>query len=278
VNGAVAETISLKEAASRLDVHYMTAYRYVRNGRLPAHKVGDMWRVDPADLGALRPTSGRAPAKRGSPDRGETRNRLEGRMLAGDEAGAWSIMEAAGAAGASPEDILTALLAPVMDHIGKAWSSGDLSIADEHRATAVAQRLVARLGPSFVRPGRRRGTVVLGSVAGDSHALPSAILSDLLRGEMFEVLDLGPNTPAESFVATAASADRLHAIGVCVSDSALLDSIPAFVRAVRAGVPGVPIYVGGGAIESEAGATAVGSDGFAATTTDVVALFSATSS
>ena len=42
--------ISLQEAADALGVHYMTAYRYVRTGRLPAVKDGAEWRVDPADL------------------------------------------------------------------------------------------------------------------------------------------------------------------------------------------------------------------------------------
>ena len=46
-------TISLGEAAERLGVHYMTAYRYVRTGRLPATRVGGQWVVDPRDLTAL---------------------------------------------------------------------------------------------------------------------------------------------------------------------------------------------------------------------------------
>ena len=34
------ETLGLRECAERLGVHYMTAYRYVRTGMLPATKVG----------------------------------------------------------------------------------------------------------------------------------------------------------------------------------------------------------------------------------------------
>ena len=44
----LAEPISLQEAASRLGVHYMTAYRYVRTGRLPARRDGAQWFVDVA--------------------------------------------------------------------------------------------------------------------------------------------------------------------------------------------------------------------------------------
>src|SRR4029077_16129609 len=88
-------------------------------------------------------------------------------------------------------------------------AAGELTIADEHRATAIALRLVGRLGPRFARRGRKRGTVVVGAPAGEQHALPSAILADLLRGVGFEVLDMGANTPAASFAETAKEANRL---------------------------------------------------------------------
>ena len=35
------QTLTLAEAANHLGVHYMTAYRYVRTGQLPARKAGD---------------------------------------------------------------------------------------------------------------------------------------------------------------------------------------------------------------------------------------------
>ena len=65
------ETISLTEAAERLDVHYMTAYRYVRTGRLHATKQGGQWVVpveevenfNTANETAVRPARGELIAK-----------------------------------------------------------------------------------------------------------------------------------------------------------------------------------------------------------------------
>jgi len=45
-----AGTLSLRECAERLGVHYMTAYRYVRTGMLAAVKQGTEWRVAVEDL------------------------------------------------------------------------------------------------------------------------------------------------------------------------------------------------------------------------------------
>ena len=91
----VAALISLQEAADELGVHYMTAYRYVRTGRLPAVKEGAEWRVDPADLALLEvgrrtttaPVTGET---EGGPDRRWRAEplRLAGRLIDGDEPGA----------------------------------------------------------------------------------------------------------------------------------------------------------------------------------------------
>src|SRR6056297_2092647 len=43
--GATDDHISLQDAADELGVHYMTAYRYVRTGRLEAEKAGAVWQV-----------------------------------------------------------------------------------------------------------------------------------------------------------------------------------------------------------------------------------------
>ena len=37
--------VTLHEAAERLGVHYMTAYRYVRHGQLQASRTSSGWRV-----------------------------------------------------------------------------------------------------------------------------------------------------------------------------------------------------------------------------------------
>ena len=50
------------------------------------------------------------------------------------------------------------LLAGSLRTIGERWASGELSVADEHRASTVASRIIGRLGPLFAQRGRKRGT------------------------------------------------------------------------------------------------------------------------
>ena len=52
-DGDCASLIGLPEAAHRLGVRYMTAYRFVRTGRRRAMITNGLWRVDRADSRAF---------------------------------------------------------------------------------------------------------------------------------------------------------------------------------------------------------------------------------
>jgi len=269
-------TVSLRDAAESIGVHYMTAYRYVRSGRLPAKKVGSTWRVNVADLERLaagEDLESQQVRKSGGGTRAAHRARLESRLIAGDEGGAWGVLDSAMAAGADPDEVLLEILSPAMVSIGARWADGEISIAEEHRASAVAQRLIARLGPRFARPGRKRGTVVIGSVAGDRHSLPTSMMADLLRGEGLEVIDLGADTPAESFVMAAEEADRLIAVAMCVTATGLEGAVAEAAAAVKAAGVTAPVVMGGGAMTDGAMAQSLGADEWAGDSRGAVKLF-----
>ena len=153
--------VTLHEAAERLGVHYMTVYRRVRLGMLPAHKVGGSWRIDPTDLAAAQSAGARtsAPAS-GTSVRSATASkprrwapwaeRLGQRMLAGDRAGSWQVVEAAMASGVEPQDVYVDILGPALHRIGASWERGEIGIDQEHLASGVATSIVGRLGPSSV--------------------------------------------------------------------------------------------------------------------------------
>lgn len=265
--------LTLTEAAARLGVHYMTAYKYVRTGRLAATKAGQEWMVLPADVAAFereqRGPAGRRPRRRAYPAE------LRDRLIQSDEAGAWSIVERALESGMDPERVLLDLVSPAMTLVGDDWETGAITVADEHQASATAMRLISRLGPRFARRGRTRGRVVVGAVPLDEHALPTAMLRDLLRGRGLAVTDLGANVPAESWASTvhdaSTEAPALRSVGMCSTSPDNDDAVAAAIEAVRK-VTGVPIVLGGHAVTSRAHARALGADEYSATALDAVTL------
>jgi methanogenic corrinoid protein MtbC1 len=243
----------------------MNAYRYVRLGMLPAEKVGGTWRVAPAGVEQLRGATlkgGTAETVAAARRRAPWADRLECRLVSGDAGGAWAVIEAALASGAELDEVYLTIIAPAMRSIGDRWGAGELDVAVEHRATGIVFRIVGRLGHRFRRRGRSRGEVVVGAPVGERHALPVALLTDLLRGAGWEVSDLGADVPTSSFADAVGDARHLAAVGVSVSTSECLTAAAEAIAAVRA-TADVPILAGGHAVRDEQHAASLGADGWA---------------
>ncbi len=253
--------LTLHEAAEELGVHYMTAYRYVRLGLLDADKVGGTWRVAADAVERFRSGDEKGPVKQGKP--APWAERLESRLVAADGAGAWSVVEAALAAGADLDGLYLDVISPAMVSIGARWAAGELDIAVEHAASSIVTRMIGRLGHRFARRGRSRGTVILGAPVGEAHALPIAILGDLLRLRGWDILDLGADTPASSFIYAAGAAEAV-AVGVSVTSAERLVATAETCAAVKDANPALKVMVGGRAIRDAEHAASLGADGWAA--------------
>lgn len=260
--------MSLDEAAKVLGVHYMTAYRYVRQGKLAASRVKGVWQVTPHAVGEFQR---RADVRKENPRASEDARRTGdyfGELLRclsnADGGGAWGVIQRAIDAGNDMEEVYVEILAPVLAEIGNQWQRGEIDIAVEHQATAIATRLVGQLSPRCVRRGRRRGEVLIGGPAGERHALPLAMLADLLRLEGWEVFDLGADTPANSFVHAASKINNLTAVGVSVTTPESLQGAAEVVKALRQAMADeVPVVLGGRAITGLDHARQLGGDFYA---------------
>ncbi len=262
------EHLSLDEAAQLLDVHYMTAYRYVRQGKLAATRVKGVWQVTPHALEEFRKRSQeRTQTPRSSVDARRTGDYV-GELLRcltnADAGGAWQVVQRAIDAGSDMEEVYLEIVSPALATIGDQWSRGQIDISVEHQATAIVTRLIGQLSPRCVRRGRRRGDVLIGGPAGERHALALAMLADLLRLEGWEVFDLGPDTPANSFVHAASRMPGLTAVGVSVTTPVSVPGAVEVVQALRRAIGDeVPVVLGGAAITDADMARELGADFFA---------------
>lgn len=277
-----APALTLDEVAAKIGVHYMTVYRYVRQGRLQASRVHGVWQVSPQALGEFLSEKEQNERRRGSRSgsdgdqdpkasgtkrssdarrRGNYVVELERMLVAGDGRGAFDVLQRAISAGADVDEVYLEILSPVLKSIGERWSQGEIDISVEHLATSIATRLVGQLSPRFSRPGRRRGVLVIGGPTGERHGLVLAMLADLLRREGWDVLDLGADTPAQSFAHAAAGVEDLVAIGISVSSDESLDSARETLKILRTQVDDdVRLVIGGHAIHDLDHARSLGAD------------------
>jgi excisionase family DNA binding protein len=187
--------MQLREAADALGVHYQTAYGWVRQGLLPARKVGRGYEVSDGDVRALaaRRDLGREPAHhiqvRDYPAQAD---RLYSAIIAGQETRARQGL-ARLVGGVTVVDLCELVLAPALRRIGDGWAAGELSIATEHRASAICERLLA----AHVQqpPGRPRGSVVVATPPGERHSLPGLMAAACLREDRWLVHHLATDLP-----------------------------------------------------------------------------------
>lgn len=249
--------LTLEEAAEILGVHYMTAYRYVRSGRIPARQESGRWIVLQEDLDKFRSGPERGTQRPGRSSQPKRRSRpasnpqhLAEMLESGDESAAWSVVEPFAVPTETSRENWVELLASSMRLIGDRWQTGVTSVAEEHRASVIALRLIGRLGARANRPGRKKGTVLLAAAPGDLHGLPTALAAEALRGNQYNVVDLGADVPVEETWKLAGETDRLLAVGFCATNelseasTALLAEAVSLVRREV----GVPVIIGGAGV------------------------------
>lgn len=241
-----ADDLNLKQVATVLGVHYMTAYRYVRSLQLPARQVGNIWMVNSGDLESFQRRHLRSVSPTSSLDARTWRSRIRPALESGDEAEGWRIIERALGAGYPPLECYLEMLVGALSDISDA--SNNAPLASEYLAVSTASRLVARLGTRLRRPGRSRGTIIFGSPEGEYHSFPIAVVADLVRLSGFNCLELGPNVPPSVFANATLGVHRLVAVGIGLTMATSYPTLRKTVAAIRANDATIPIVLGGQAI------------------------------
>jgi methanogenic corrinoid protein MtbC1 len=171
-------------------------------------------------------------------------------LQAGDEAAARAVVERMRDGGLPPDTIYLTVFAPSMVTIGELWERNELSVAEEHLATAITERLISELSPWFSRPEQQpeHGSVILGCVEGERHSLGLRMLADMFRQRGWRVLYLGADVPTADWVELAA---RYQADVVAISAGAqrYIPAIRSLVARLRAVLPDMAILVGGAAFD-----------------------------
>ncbi|NJN68467.1 MAG: hypothetical protein HC884_18030 [Chloroflexaceae bacterium] len=98
-------------------------------------------------------------------------------------------------------DLYLEVLQPAMHEIGRLWEGNELTVAQEHLATAITQSVMAQLySYVFTRPSVGR-TLVATCIGGELHELGVRMVADFFEIEGWDVYYLGANMPTEDVVA-----------------------------------------------------------------------------
>lgn len=164
-------------------------------------------------------------------------------------------------AGVDTSVILNEGLIGAMDEVGRLFSAGTLFVPEMLMAANVMKLGLDMIKPLLKGDNSGRGIVIIGTVAGDRHDIGKNLVSMMMEGAGFEVIDLGIDVPAEKFIEAAR---EKNADLICLS-ALLTTTMAAMGEAVAAikssGLP-VKTMVGGAPVGQDF-ANDIGADGYA---------------
>jgi methylmalonyl-CoA mutase cobalamin-binding domain/chain len=161
----------------------------------------------------------------------------------------------------TPYEVLTKALVEGMRIVGIDFRDGILFVPEVLMAANAMKAGMAILRPLLIETGAPRvGKVVIGTVKGDIHDIGKNLVSMMLEGAGFEVIDLGINNPVENYLA-AIEEHQPDILGM----SALLTTTMPYMKVVidtmkEKGIRDDYIVLVGGAPLNEAFADSGGDD------------------
>jgi len=133
-------------------------------------------------------------------------------------------------------------IVPALRRIGAGWASGDVSIDQEHFATAFLSSRLSGLARQASPPAHP--LVVLACPAGETHELPLQMAGVLIRYRGVNTVLLGANTPSAAVAHAVEQTDAVAAAIPAFSPETAREALKA-ARAVGKARPGTTIILGG---------------------------------
>lgn len=166
-------------------------------------------------------------------------------QLAGDRRRAMELVTHARTSSTiSAHDIRTHVIRAAQQEIGRLWQRNEISIAQEHMATAISQLALSELFRHEPPPRPNGRKVIVACVDGELHDFPARLVADELDVAGFDVRFLGASVPLDALLSFIAREDPdLLVISATMAFHA--DNVRTAVRRIRAIAPGLPIAVGG---------------------------------
>jgi methanogenic corrinoid protein MtbC1 len=194
-------------------------------------------------------------------------------LLAGRRRDALSVVDRWFDDGRSLVDLEQHLITPSLYQIGRKWQLNQVTVAQEHMATAIVQSVMT-VGLMRSSPASLIGkSVLLACVEGNSHTIGLNMLSDAFQLDGWDVQYLGPNMPTSSLVEQIVES-RPDLVGLSVSFPQQLPFVKAIVAQLnsRLGHSRPRVLIGGQAVNRFAPlAGAVDADAHMANAAEAVA-------
>jgi methanogenic corrinoid protein MtbC1 len=162
----------------------------------------------------------------------------------------------------TPQQILENALIPAMARVGKKFSENKIFVPQMLMSAKAMGASMIQLKPYFTSGEiKTKGTFIVGTVKGDLHDIGKNLVSMMVEGSGWSIVDLGVDVSSDRFV----DALKNHP-GAVIGLSALLTTtmvnMGEIVSSIKDQIPGTKVLVGGAPV-NDAFCQKIGADFYA---------------
>jgi methanogenic corrinoid protein MtbC1 len=194
-------------------------------------------------------------------------------LRAADRRRALGVVDDARAAGLDLPALYLEVFQPALREIGRLWQENEITVAEEHLATAITQIAMGRLYADVCLTTTGNGRRLLAACAEtEKHEIGLRMICDLLELQGWDATYLGASVPQDSLVAMVLR-DRPDVLALSASLAPHLPQLRSLIHALRAATgEGAPYIMVGGRLflDDDTLARRVGADAMAHDASDAV--------
>ena len=153
--------------------------------------------------------------------------------------------------GISPREILENALIPAMGRVGKKFSENKIFVPQMLMSAKAMGASMIQLKPYFASGAiKTKGTFIIGTVRGDLHDIGKNLVSMMVEGGGWSIVDLGVDVGADRFL--EALNNNPHAvIGLSALLTTTMVNMGEIVSAIKGLSPDTKILIGGAPVNDE---------------------------
>jgi methanogenic corrinoid protein MtbC1 len=165
--------------------------------------------------------------------------------------GADELTKKALAQGLDPGKILNEGMVAGMEKVGKKFSENKVFVPQMLMSAKAMSTAMQHIKPYFLSGSvKRKGTIIIGTVAGDLHDIGKNLVGMMFEGAGWEVIDLGVDVNAEKFVA-ALKEKPGSSVGLSALLTTTMVHMENIVQEIRNMASNTKILIGGAPVNME---------------------------
>lgn len=168
-----------------------------------------------------------------------------------DQDGADELTKQAIDEGVLPGDILNKALIPAMDAVGKKFSENKIFVPQMLMSAKAMSAAMQHIKP-FFQSGEvtRKGTFIIGTVAGDLHDIGKNLVAMMIEGAGWEVVDLGVDIGSEQFI-EALKEHPKGTVGLSALLTTTMVNMEKIVADIKAHASDIKVLIGGAPVNND---------------------------